>query len=230
MKRKIHIYKGQQFGYLKILEELPPKKWIRYVLAQCVCGKIKTYPLYPLVSGKTKSCGCRKCFKHGLSNSRLWKTWYYMKERCCNPKASSYNLYGAKGIRVCEEWLDFENFYQWSIDNGYKEEIKNGRNIYTLDRINGNKNYCPDNCRWTTYRQQNCNHKLLCTNTSGYRGVSWSKKENKWICVISINNKSKRIGCYKTQKDAVMARNKFIEDNNLPNQKNEYIGELSNGK
>lgn len=164
-----------------------------------------------------------------LSHTRLYRVWYTMKERCYNPKATNYDLYGKQGITICDEWLGkngFINFYNWSMSNGYKELFKNGRNIFTLDRIDGNKGYSPENCRWTTYRQQNCNHRLLRTNTSGYRGVSWAKKEKKWVCVISINNKSKRIGCYKTQKDAVIARNKFIDDNNLPNQKNVYIGEL----
>ncbi|MBO7716174.1 MAG: hypothetical protein J6S85_21595 [Methanobrevibacter sp.] len=165
-----------------------------------------------------------------LSHTRLYRVWYDVVYRCTSEKSSQYKYYGAKGITVYEKWVGkngFANFRKWALENGYKEEIlPSGRNKYTIDRIDTTKGYFPENCRWVGYDIQNCNHILLSTNTSGYRGVSWSKKEKKWICVISINHKSKRIGGYYTQKDAVEARNKFIDENNLPHQKNVYIGEL----
>ncbi len=87
--------------------------------------------------------------KHGLYKTRIYKTWQNMKSRCNNPNASKYYLYGGKGIKVCEEWEnDFLSFYNWAMNNGYKEEL-------TLDRINPDKDYCPENCKWATYKEQN---------------------------------------------------------------------------
>lgn len=171
---------------------------------------------------------------HGMSKTQIYKVWQTMVYRCAETKkCAAWEKYGKKGIRVCAEWLGekgFINFYNWSMQNGYKEEkLPSGRNKYTIDRIDGTKGYSPDNCRWVDYETQACNLSMLSSNKSGYTGVSWSKISKKWLCVISINNHSKRIGAYATQKEAVEARNKFIDDNNLPNQKNIYIGELSNG-
>ena len=234
MAKAKNIKKGQKFGYLTILEELPPSNKKRVFLTQCICGKIKHVRLGNLLNGTTKSCGCMKAKKHGMSHTQIYKVWQTMVYRCEETKKSgAWKNYGKKGIRVCKEWQGthgFVAFYEWSIKNGYKEEkLPSGKNKYTIDRIDGKKGYCPSNCRWVDYETQCCNLSMLKTNKSGYRGVSWSKTEKKWVCVISINNQSKRIGAYKTQKEAVEARNKFIDDNNLPHQKNKYRGELSYG-
>lgn len=234
MANKKEVKIGQTFGYLTILEELKPQNNKRTFLAQCVCGKHKIVRLANLLNGSTKSCGCIKSKTHGMSKTHIYKTWQTMVYRCEETKkCGAWEKYGKKGIRVCDEWKGqngFVNFYNWSIQNGYKEEkLPSGRNRLTIDRIDGNKGYSPNNCRWVDYETQNCNLKMLSTNKSGYRGVSWSKAEKKWVCVISINNHSKRIGAYDTQKQAVEERNRFIDENHLPHQKNEYKGELSNG-
>ena len=228
------IQKGQKFGYLTILEELEPQNKKRTFLTQCICGKKKIVRLGNLLNGDTKSCGCMKSRTHGMSKTQIYKAWQTMIYRCAKTKkCGAWENYGKKGIRVCAEWQGkngFINFYHWSIKNGYKEEkLSSGKNKLTIDRIDSTKGYSPDNCRWVDYETQNCHLSMLSTNKSGNRGVSWSKQEKKWLCVISINNHSKRIGTYKTQKEAVEARNKFIDDNNLPHQKNEYKGELSYG-
>ena len=86
--------------------------------------------------------------KHGMSGTKIYKTWHNMRSRCNNPKASKYYLYGGKGIQVCKEWEEnFGSFYEWSLENGYEEGL-------TIDRIDGNKDYCPENCRWVTYKVQ----------------------------------------------------------------------------
>ena len=143
-----------------------------------------------------------------------------MNGRCYTKGHTSYKKYGAKGVTVCDEWRhDFMAFYNWAIKNGYDDSL-------TLDRKDSKKGYGPDNCKWATYAEQNSHLAMLKTNTSGYIGISWSKFAKKWLCVISINNKSHRIGYYMTQKEAAEARNKFIDDNGLINhQKVIYTGE-----
>lgn len=87
--------------------------------------------------------------KHGLSETRIYKTWGNMKQRCYNPNDSKYGSYGGKGITVCDEWLhDFQAFYDWAMANGYTEEL-------TIDRKDAKMGYSPDNCRWITM-EENC--------------------------------------------------------------------------
>ena len=228
------IKKGETYGYLTIISEPYRFNNKTMVLAQCKCGVVKEYQTQNILNGVTKSCGCYHkeiLTKHGLSRTKIYNTWDDMKDRCYNNKNSQYPNYGGRGITVCNEWKnDFNSFYDWAMANGYKEEKSiNGRNLLSIDRINVNGNYDPSNCRWANNQEQATNKRLLSTNTSGYVGVSFSKTEKRWVCIISINNKSHRIGAYKTQKQAVEARNKFIEYNNLPHRKNIYTGEKQNG-
>lgn len=86
--------------------------------------------------------------KHNKANTRIYSIYYDMKTRCYNKKRKSYKYYGGKGIEICDEWLNnFINFYNWSINNGYKENL-------TIDRIDVNKNYEPNNCRWVPMKEQ----------------------------------------------------------------------------
>ena len=238
MGKKKEILIGQKFGKLTILKELPSKNSKRRFLVKCECGREKEVALANLLNGTTRTCGnatCKMATKHGMARTHIYRVWQDMLRRCKKQKrGGAWYKYGKIGICVCEEWQDkekgFTNFYNWSIKNGYKnEKLPSGRAKYTIDRIDGTKGYSPDNCRWVDYETQNCNLSMLSTNKSGYRGVSWSKRDKKWLCVISINNHSVRIGAYKTQKKAVEARNNFIDKYKLPHQKNIYKGELSNG-
>ena len=211
------IKKGQIFKYWTVIKEAERKNNKRRALVKCVCGKTKIVDYANLLSGVSGSCGCKKCFKHGYSRTRIYSEWSSMRQRCSNKKHSSYKYYGGMGVSVCELWQnDFIAFKDWALNNGYSDEL-------TIDRIDGNKNYFPDNCRWVNYLIQNTNTRTLSTNTSGYTGISWSKKENKWLAIISINNRTKRIGAYFIKKDAVIARNDFIDKNNLPHKKNTWI-------
>ena len=90
-------------------------------------------------------------YTHGLSKTRLYSILRNMKQRCYNPNNPRYNVYGAIGIKVCDEWLnDFKSFYDWAMSNGYRDDL-------TIERIDVNGNYCPDNCCWITNKEQQFN-------------------------------------------------------------------------
>lgn len=146
---------GKRFGKLVAKRLIVgSKKW----LCHCDCGKNITVFPCNLKSGKTTSCGCfqKECAskrfkKHGLRTSKIYTVWANMKQRCYNNKNAYYHCYGGKGVKICEEWLKkFENFYDWSINNGYKEGL-------TIDRINVDGNYEPTNCKWATTKEQSLN-------------------------------------------------------------------------
>lgn len=89
--------------------------------------------------------------KHGKSNTRLYNIWTHMKARCYNKNDQHYENYGSRGIVVCDEWKhNFMNFYNWAMNNGYRENL-------SIDRIDVDGNYEPDNCRWVDVKIQNCN-------------------------------------------------------------------------
>lgn len=217
-KIPVGLLVGKTYNKLTILKFVGRKNNKRIFRCLCECGNEVDLPLSSVKNGYIKSCGCSKGI-HKLSRTRLYHIWIGIKQRCNNKNCSIYYKYGGKGIKVCKEWeSDFMEFYNWAKNNGYSDNL-------SIDRIDNNKGYSPENCRWATYYEQNTNLSVLKTNKSGYVGVSWSKQTKKWLCNISINNKTVRIGSYKTQKEAVEARNDFIDKNNLKHQKNIYTGE-----
>lgn len=111
-----------------------------------------------------------------------------MKERCYNQNRNSYCWYGAKGICVCDEWDDFENFYDWSMNNGYSDEL-------TIDRIDANGNYCPENCRWSTDREQANNRST--NRIIEYNGESHTLEEWSRITGIASSTIRMRLDEYK---------------------------------
>ena len=119
---------------------------------------------------------------HKLSDSRIYKIYYAMKQRCFNPKTKNYSGYGGRGITVCQEWVDnFLCFYDWSIKNGYEEKLENGRNKLTLDRIDNNGNYEPSNCRWVVQKVNERNkrtNRIIEFNGEKRTIVEWSEMLN----------------------------------------------------
>ena len=139
-------------------------------------------------------------YKHGMTNTREFKSWISMKTRCYNPNSKGYQNYGGRGITICDRWKDsFINFYE---DMGERPEGT------SLDRIDVNGNYEPSNCRWADSIIQNRNRNKLRSNTSGVTGVSFNNIEKKWRARISTNEGRKELGFFKSKEDAISARKK----------------------
>lgn len=199
--------------YMKYPTDNSTKKY-RYGLYECqYCGAEFEAMTKSIKSGHTKSCGCQKGgITHGRSNSRFYKTWTDMIRRCTNHKATGYKNYGARGITVCDEWLDVTNFVAWC------EETYPNIKGYSLDRIDNDKGYSPDNCTWSSRTMQNINQRMKVTNTSGYNGIIWNKKNSNWKAVIGINTKKVYLGYFNSVQEAVQARDIYIIENNLPHK------------
>ena len=150
---------GQRFGRLTVIERKGSKAKNVTWLCQCDCGNQTIVRGTNLNSGHTTSCGCLRnelCFVHGKYHTRLHYVWSSMKTRCYNPKDEHYARYGSRGITVCDAWRnDFQAFYDWAIANGYDENAPRGK--CTIDRIDNDKGYYPDNCRWADMKTQNNN-------------------------------------------------------------------------
>ena len=197
------------------------KQKTTYGLFQCqYCGKEFETMVSSIHSGSTKSCGCQhhkpreKSIKHGLRSNRFYSTWYGMVKRCNNLKSKDYKNYGARGITICADWLDVRNFIAWCDVTHPKLEG------YTLDRINNDKGYSPENCTWSDKTTQILNRRIMKNNKSGFVGVSFGPLKNRWVANIGVNGKQIRIGSFKDKMDAVQARDNYITQNKLPHKLN----------
>ena len=190
---------GQRFGRLVAKEYMGKKKYKGnsdhpYWLCQCDCGNETIVNGNNLRRGAIKSCGCMSAelarermkevtklaprTKHGMADSNIYSSWNKMKGRCYNTSDPAFETVGAKGIIVCDEWKDsFENFYHWSMGNGYQPGL-------VIDRLNKGDNYSPENCRWVTRadRSNNSVNNIILT----YAGYSLTCKE--WMDVTGLSS------------------------------------------
>jgi hypothetical protein len=195
------------------------KKEARYGLYRCgFCGNEFKAITNDINRGNTKSCGCYKKRRvsethktHGLRSTRLYTIWKEIKRRTLNSKHKDYVNYGGRGITICDEWKDdVKSFYDWAMGNGYEENKG-----LSIDRIDNDGNYCPENCRWTTQTIQSRNQRIYKNNTSGYKGVSFSKNSNLYRVRIFVNKKTINLGYFKTSVEGAIAYNNYIIENNL---------------
>lgn len=169
--------KGMRFGSLVAYEyrhgsrkDGTRGRW----LCLCDCGKTVEIQSHNLTSGATTSCGCHKhsvCKNfgstrktHGHSDrERLYSVWLSMKQRCAGTSGKSARYYSGKGIKVCEEWLDYSAFREWAYTHGYHDQPKGTplKEILSIDRIDPSQDYCPENCRWISFSEnaKRVNHK-----------------------------------------------------------------------
>ena len=190
------------------------KEMGRYVLARCDCGKEIERPFCRIKNNRIKSCpDCgrarqAKAIKEkadikGREHKRLSSIYQNMKSRCYNKKVAAYKSYGARGITICSEWKNNKKaFVQWALDNGYNEKL-------SVDRVDNNRGYCPENCRWTTCREQTLNSRVRSNSVTGER------------CITPIRGKyqltidSKYHGVFTTISEAVLFRDSIINGDRI---------------
>lgn len=195
--KNIEEYLGMKYGDLKVVgadmsyieKTYNSNRW----LFECECGKVISEMPSRVISGHKKSCGCRKSkqqIKHGLYSDPFYHTWWSMMQRCSNPKHHNYQRYGGRGIKVCAEWLNLAVFVEWA-----HSTYPNSNERFTLDRINNNEGYSPENCRWATAKtQMNNRRKTACATINGE-----TKSISEWCEIYNMPHQVvlSRIRCMK---------------------------------
>jgi hypothetical protein len=175
------VYGNLEVLYLVGIGKGGHSKW----LCKCnACGGTKEVEGRHLDDGSYKSCGCmQRYYRHHMTDTRIYAIWCTMKARCNRPSSHKYKSYGGRGIKVCEEWKNFEPFYDWAMKNGYAEDL-------SIDRIDNDGNYEPSNCRWVTSKMQANNTRQNCKIT--FNGETHTLKEWSEITGITYSALSHR--------------------------------------
>ena len=187
---------GQKFGRLTVVARGENTSYGKATwVCACECGrqKEKTVTSYDLTSGKVRSCGCLyyesnkgRNMTHGKSKTRLYHIWSGMRQRCSQPSSVGFRHYGGKGIAVCPEWCDFQTFYDWAMSHGYAPTL-------SIDRIDNNLGYCPENCRWVDMKiQQNnrTNNVRISINGDIKTLSEWSDLSGIPVKVLSLRHRN----------------------------------------
>lgn len=206
---------GHTYSRLTVLRESTPATYPRKWECRCECGNTKTILGASLRGGLTQSCGCLNKERlsethtvHGGHGTRLHSIWHNMKQRCQNENRDTFSYYGALGITICDEWTEFAPFQQWALASGYSEDL-------TLDRKDSSKGYSPNNCRWADRTTQARNQKIRSTNSSGYVGVSYLQRLDKYQAYLTLHYKKINLGYFTTAEEAANARKSYITSHQL---------------
>ncbi len=190
----------------------------RHTMFECSdCGKQFVMQTKTAKNLGTSSCyhcsSVKKRLKHGYTGTRIYRIWEHMRIRC-----SSHKNYAGRGISVCESWnADCLPFIKWAMDNGYTDDL-------SIDRIDNDGNYTPDNCRWVAQNIQSRNsRKIRSTNTSGYRGVFYNSQKSKWQAKITVDYKVTHLGFYDEAHDAATAYDEYVLKNKLEHTINSEV-------
>jgi len=195
---------GKKFGRLEVLKEAGSKS--KQVLWECTCecGNVIFVIGCDLRRGHTKSCGClkrdlsiKRATKHRMYGTPTYKSWSQMIQRCNNKKNTAYKNYGKRGIFVCEEWLEFKNFFE---DMGERPKR------LTIERRNNNLGYFKENCCWATRTTQNRNQRIRKDNKTGISVVGWHKRQKKYYAMISVDSTKIHLGSFVGLEEARQAR------------------------
>lgn len=199
---------GIKYSRLNVIDISHRRKGVIYWNVICDCGIRKVCNGRDIRRGDTTSCGCynaettSKLFKkHGEGAdgfSKLYAVWKTMRMRCLNKNDKNYMNYGGRGIIICSEWMEkYKAFRDWALISGYKDGL-------SIDRINNNEGYSPENCRWTNRVEQARNRRIPSNNKTGVLGVVHRK--GKYAVSIGLNYKKIHIGTYETLEQAKKAR------------------------
>lgn len=178
---------GKRFGKWTVMSVNSRRRGHILWLCKCDCGNIKIVSASNLKSGESQSCGCIRAeqlaarnYRHGdtprSGSFRLYAVWQSMKNRCYNINEPAYERYGMRGVTICDEWRnDYMVFKRWALANGYNEGAPHGK--CTIDRVDNNGSYCPENCKFSTVLEQNNNRRRRRTK------AEFEQAKQKWIAL-----------------------------------------------
>ena len=205
---KLRDLTGKRFGRLTVISHFDQDKFGHHRwLCRCDCGNEKVITGSDLTRKRTRttSCGCyflewksERNKKHGDSRTRLYGIWFNMLRRCRDPRVSEFRHYGARGITVCGEWVDYPHFKQWAMSNGYQDNL-------TIERLDVNENYCPENCKWIPMLEQ-AKNKTTSVKYMGKIQADWARELG--VSVNSLCNYRKYHKC--SLEDAVKHFQKLL--------------------